>query len=413
MVGAASCNPTVDDNPSQKYQLTFGAIAPKKLEEQLDYMPQANYWTTWLAFLAALYFLPWAVVWPAVGDASTAHQGNALCFGCAKGLCQHHHTQQCVPGLLGSCNTTAGFHLCDHDCSTPTYFELDVDTLLLPIVCLILLPPLPFGFGFQKKAFLAVGMAVPLFTSLMALAFSTLWDNIIASHHVWTYDAKCMKGVLFAIPYEEYAWFVLHTLLAQALLLRMWAAKPGIASRPDFPSRCHDMKVVVPVVVLLASTMMGIKLCRDGNNDHLYLGIIMAFMSPVLAFIWAGFAHFFLWAPASYVAAIVLESAYVITVDQFAISRGIWHIYPGTGVRLPLNMFGNTGIQIEQFLIYSLTTVLVVSTLQPFLVITECYYKYRVQGGWFKFALRMLLTDGKYQPPLLDTRHTGGVLHTH
>lgn len=101
----------------------------------------------------------------------------------------------------------------------------------------------------------------------MAFIFSTAWDNIIASNGVWTFDRACMVGQIFSIPYEEYAWpdcwggeaalesllcyenllsriscyhtfrlgrrFVLHTCLAQLLLLRIWSASHQAQSAPD------------------------------------------------------------------------------------------------------------------------------------------------------------------------------------
>ena len=87
----------------------------------------------------------------------------------------------------------------------------------------------------------------------------------------------------------------------------------------------------------------------------------------------------------------------MIGVDQYAISRGIWHIYPASGIRFPINLFGNHGIQLEQVLVYSLTTIMVVSTLHPMLLITDCYYgKNGGQGSWMGFAKAMVWSDGRH-----------------
>ena len=102
--------------------------------------------------------------------------------------------------------------------------------------------------------------------------------------------------------------------------------------------------------------------------------------------------------PRLFCISIALESAYVILIDQFAISRGIWTIYHGTGIVIPVDLFGNGGIQIEQILIYSLTTVLVIATLLPMLVITEVYTACGVTTSWFKFVQQMIRDDGKYPP---------------
>ena len=62
------------------------------------------------------------------------------------------------------------------------------------------------------------------------------------------------------------------------------------------------------------------------------------------------------------------------------------------------------GIQIEQVLVYSLTTVLVVSTLHPLLVITDAFYgPNRGKGSWVTFTQEMVVNDGAVDgiaPPL-------------
>jgi hypothetical protein len=117
-------------------------------------------------------------------------------------------------------------------------------------------------------------------------------------------------------------------------------------------------------------------------------------MPPVLAFEWAMFGHFYMWHARSCWVPILLESAYTIMLDCFAISRHIWTIYPASGIKIPVHPFGNDGIQLEEILVYSLTSALVVLTLQPFLVITKAYYQWEVKRSWPAFLLSMICSDG-------------------
>ena len=71
----------------------------------------------------------------------------------------------------------------------------------------------------------------------------------------------------------------------------------------------------------VAQALCGCGLVLMKQHDTLYLGVLLAFICPILAFQWFTFAHFFMWRPLDYVAAIVVQSAYVIVVDQYAISR--------------------------------------------------------------------------------------------
>jgi len=127
----------------------------------------------------------------------------------------------------------------------------------------------------------------------------------------------------------------------------------------------------------------------------LYLGVILAFISPVLAFMSFMFGHFYRWQVGKFLLPIVLESTYTLVLDQFAMSRGIWHIYDASGIRFPIHLFGNRGLQLEQFLIYSLTTVLVVGTLHPMLLISKAYYQWEVKRPFPSFFFDMIKTDGQ------------------
>merc|ERR1719263_1620669 len=106
------------------------------------------------------------------------------------------------------------------------------------------------------------------------------------------------------------------------------------------------------------------------------------------------FGHFYMWQPKYAWVPIVLESGYTIILDCFAISRHIWTIYPASGIRIPINLFGNHGIQLEEILVYSLTSALVVLTLQPMLLITKAYYQWEVQRCFPAFLFSMIRADG-------------------
>eukprot|EP01062_Namystynia_karyoxenos_P009918 TRINITY_DN13505_c0_g1_i2.p4 TRINITY_DN13505_c0_g1~~TRINITY_DN13505_c0_g1_i2.p4 ORF type:complete len:141 (+),score=43.41 TRINITY_DN13505_c0_g1_i2:802-1224(+) len=121
-------------------------------------------------------------------------------------------------------------------------------------------------------------------------------------------------------------------------------------------------------------------------------------MCPVIAFEWLMMGHLYIWTPLIWAGTIAAESVYTITLDQFAISRGIWHIYPGTGLRLPVSLFGNSGIQIEQVLVYSMTTVMIVSMLQPFLVMMQYWLQAARPEPFWRFAARMLCSDAELPP---------------
>jgi lycopene beta-cyclase len=56
--------------------------------------------------------------------------------------------------------------------------------------------------------------------ALVALLYTTPWDNLIVSMGVWDYDPVLIAGiVLGVIPLEEYLFFLLQTMLTSLVLL--------------------------------------------------------------------------------------------------------------------------------------------------------------------------------------------------
>ena len=196
------------------------------------------------------------------------------CSGCAASLCQSPKIGDCtLPLSNGKCRPDQ--LLCEHSCSRPSYLTLDVMMLFIPILVLTLVPPNPFTKLADKKRpwYVLIGIGIPLATSVVAFVFSTAWDNIIASKGVWTYDAKCMIGVLFSIPIEEYSWFILHTCMGQAVLFRLWSYTAPAGPRPAFHDRTADLWLVLPALALLLLAVSGVGAVTPTRRDRNTYGI--------------------------------------------------------------------------------------------------------------------------------------------
>lgn len=223
---------------------------------------------------------------------------------------------------------------------------------------------------------------------------SVKWGSSIAMSGIWTYDRDCMVAGWGALPKEVYAWFLLHACLGQMVLARMWAHQDGdrLPNRPKLPARCKDWRIYVGVLLLLCSVPFGFQMMNQ--HSTLYLGFLLSLLPPVLAAQWVMFGHFYMWQPTCAVVPILLETGYTIMLDSFAISRHIWTIYPASGARIPINLFGNSGIQLEQIIVYSMTSAIVVFTLHPLLLVTKAYYQWEVQRSFPSFLMSMVWHDG-------------------
>src|SRR5574337_1204337 len=66
--------------------------------------------------------------------------------------------------------------------------------------------------GFQNGRAVWIGIAVHIF---LAVAYTTPWDNYLVATGVWYYNIKLVTGIVLGyVPIEEYAFFVLETILA-------------------------------------------------------------------------------------------------------------------------------------------------------------------------------------------------------
>jgi lycopene beta-cyclase len=58
---------------------------------------------------------------------------------------------------------------------------------------------------------------------LLALVYTTPWDNLLILSGVWTYPPARVLNVMFGVaPLEEYSFFVLQTILTSLLALVLW-----------------------------------------------------------------------------------------------------------------------------------------------------------------------------------------------
>ncbi len=74
-----------------------------------------------------------------------------------------------------------------------------------------------------KKAL--TGMAVLLF---LATSYTTPWDSYLIQQQIWTYEPGRVLGSLFLIPFEEYFFFIIQTLIGccfTAFALKRFRAK--------------------------------------------------------------------------------------------------------------------------------------------------------------------------------------------
>lgn len=93
-----------------------------------------------------------------------------------------------------------------------TYFQFLCLFLIVPIVVLLWLTRKQL----RRSHWLAMGAI-----ALIALVYTTPWDNALILNGVWSYTRAQIQGiVLGVVPLEEYAFFILQVVLGS--LFTIW-----------------------------------------------------------------------------------------------------------------------------------------------------------------------------------------------
>ncbi len=185
--------------------------------------------------------------------------------------------------------------------------------------------------------------------ALVALVYTTPWDNYLVATGVWGYGSDRVLGTIGWVPIEEYLFFLLQPFLTgiwfYALLGRgEWT----VAARP--PARLVGLALLVLLFVVGV-----LSLTRPGGR---YLGLILVWALPVVIVQW-GIGGQFLWAMRRVIGqGVLVPTVYLWICDRIAIGVGIWEISPQatTGWHL-------FGLPIEEAVFFFITNVMVVQGL--------------------------------------------------
>jgi lycopene cyclase domain-containing protein len=189
---------------------------------------------------------------------------------------------------------------------------------------------------------------------ILAVVYTTPWDNYLVATGVWYYQPGRVWGVTLGwVPLEEYLFFVLQTLLASLWLVWLVKRLPRTTQpiQPDLPhARRIALSVLTPVWI-----GSGIVLA-SGWQPGTYLGLILVWaLPPIMLQLWFGAAT--LWRH-RLLATLTLASLtlYLSLADSLAIGIGVWTIDP----RQSLQIYLGGVLPFEEFLFFLATNTLVV-----------------------------------------------------
>jgi lycopene cyclase domain-containing protein len=196
--------------------------------------------------------------------------------------------------------------------------------------------------SFDRRAY-----TVLLLHIVLALVYTTPWDNYLLSRRVWFYDSQRVSNIVLGyVPLEEYSFFVLQTLLT-GLWTLMVRRRLKVAEEPAMMPPQLRLWSSLGVFVLWVCAGA---LWTTGWKPGTYLTLILGWaLIPVL--IQTAFGADILWVQRRLLAvAISVPTVYLWLMDWFAISHGVWQLDPLQTTGLALG-----GLPLEEMLFFLLT----------------------------------------------------------
>lgn len=185
---------------------------------------------------------------------------------------------------------------------------------------------------------------------LLALAYTTPWDNYLVATNVWWYDPALVTGLVIGwVPIEEYTFFVLQPILG-GLWLLVWARRIPVADEGPLRPWLRQGSLAVAGLIWLAAVLILV----GGWQPGTYLALELSWaLLPIM--LQLGFGADILWRYRRLVlVTLVPLTLYLSAADALAINWGTWTIDPAqsTGILL-----GN--LPVEEFIFFLLTNTLI------------------------------------------------------
>lgn len=235
-----------------------------------------------------------------------------------------------------------------------TYFGFLLRFVIIPIGLLLAVALWDQRRGRQRSLSLRswpVWAAIGLHM-LIALLYTTPWDNYLVATRVWWYDPALVTGVTIGwVPVEEYTFFLVQPLLT-GLWLTFLARRLAAPAGPP-PGFLRPLRFWLPVVlgvIWLGSVVTLVAGIKPGT----YLALEILWAIPPIALQFA-FGADILWHHRRLVLATLIPATlYLSAADALAIGWGTWTIDPAQSLHI---LLGGV-LPVEEFVFFLLTNTM-------------------------------------------------------
>jgi lycopene cyclase domain-containing protein len=215
---------------------------------------------------------------------------------------------------------------------------------------------------------------------LMAVVYTTPWDNYLVAHGAWGYNAangdedSRVIAVIGYVPVEEYCFFVLQSALVAAVWL---GATKGETSQPPPTPAVRTLKGPLVLAAMGVMELLSLYGLAYGSPKAFYICIITAWSLPVLMVQWGYGSECLMAQRRTWIPIVIACWTYLCIIDRWAIRQGIWFIaHPFSLPRLGWQI-----LPLEEAWFFLVTTVMCTWTLQLVITIETLEYPFVVSLG--------------------------------
>lgn len=236
-----------------------------------------------------------------------------------------------------------------------TYLGFLVSFIVFPIILLLVVLIFTRQQGNNRAHFSGKLSTVFAFLvlSVIAVLYTTPWDNYLVSTQVWWYDPSLVMGITLGwVPLEEYLFFVLQPILGGLWLLYIQHRIFHQDNDQRLGSNIRNWSVIASFMIWI----IGLALLFAGSSSFTYLGLELAWALPVII-LQLAFGADILWRHRRLVAfGVVTLTLYLSVSDAIAIQSGVWTINPTKSLRL---LIGGV-LPLEELVFFLLTNIMVI-----------------------------------------------------
>jgi lycopene cyclase domain-containing protein len=236
-----------------------------------------------------------------------------------------------------------------------TYFGFLLRFLFIPILVFLAITLWDnknnkqiIGFKNGRAVWTAIGIHV-----LLAVVYTTPWDNYLVATGVWYYNPKLVTGIVFGyVPIEEYTFFVVETILSGL----WWWFLVRRLSPPASEFKPNKKLIAISSGILILIWIVFTSLFFSDNRPITYLSITLFWALPAIL-PQLLFGADILWHYRKLVTwAILIPGTYLSLMDIVALKDTTWSISPAqtTGILF----FGI--LPLEEVVFFFITNVLIV-----------------------------------------------------